>query len=85
MPRSTTPKPTRWSSPGIYSHACVRAAALGGYERGFEVWVAADAIGSDEPVHAEQTRRWMEGRVATFLDVELILERLVAATLSAER
>ena len=70
---------------GIYSHACVRAAAVGGYERGFEVWVAADAIGSDEPVHAEQTRRWMEGRAATFLEVDRILQRLEVATPSAER
>jgi nicotinamidase-related amidase len=70
---------------GIYLHACVRAAALGGYERGLEVWVAADAVGSDEPVHAEQTRRWLDGRVATFLDVESILERVEASRFAADR
>jgi nicotinamidase-related amidase len=69
---------------GIYLHACVRAAALGGYERGLEVWVAADAVGSDEPVHAQETRRWLEGRVATFLDVARILERVEPAAVGAD-
>jgi alpha-ketoglutaric semialdehyde dehydrogenase len=58
---------------GVYTHACVRAAALGGYERGMAVWVAEDAVGSDEPVHAAETRRWLDGRAARFLAVERIL------------
>jgi len=68
---------------GIYLHACVRAAALGGYERGLEVWVAENAVGSDEPVHARETRRWLDGRAATFLAVEEILNRLEAAAVTA--
>jgi alpha-ketoglutaric semialdehyde dehydrogenase len=68
---------------GIHLHACVRAAALGAYERGFEVWVAEDAVGSDEPAHARETRRWLDGRVATFLRVEQVLERVGAAAITA--
>ncbi|MCL4721824.1 MAG: cysteine hydrolase [Gammaproteobacteria bacterium] len=61
---------------GIYLHGCVRSTVMDGYERGFEVWVAADAVGSNEPGHAEHTRRYLEGRAATFLPVAGILARL---------
>ncbi len=64
---------------GVYLHACIRAAALGAYERGLEAWVVEDAVGSDEPVHAAETRRWLSGRVATFLPSALVLERLEGA------
>jgi alpha-ketoglutaric semialdehyde dehydrogenase len=63
---------------GVHTHACVRAAALGAYERGLEAWVAEDAVGSDEPVHAAETRRWLDGRAATFLSVERILAAVEA-------
>jgi nicotinamidase-related amidase len=59
---------------GLHLHACVRAAALGAYERGLEVVIAEDAVGSDERVHAAETRRWLSGRVATFLPVRRLLE-----------
>ncbi len=61
---------------GIYLHACVRAAALGAYERGLEVWVADGAVASDEAFHAGETRRWLDGRAASFMDVRGVLERV---------
>jgi hypothetical protein len=52
---------------GLYTHGCVRATVLDAYARGFEVLVADDAIGSTEPLHAELSRDWLNGRAACFL------------------
>jgi len=57
---------------GVHLHGCVRATALDAYQRGFEVMVAEDAVGSDDPLHASVTRRYLEGRAARFLPVEEI-------------
>ncbi len=61
---------------GIYLHGCVRSTVMDAYERGLEVWIASDAVGSNEPDHATLTRRYLDGRAATFLDVDSILARL---------
>jgi len=61
---------------GIYLHGCVRSTVMDAYERGLEVWIAGDAVGSNEPDHAALTRRYLDGRAATFLDVDAILSRL---------
>lgn len=63
---------------GIYLHGCVRSTVLDAYERGYEVWVADDATGSTEPLHAEQSRQWLRSRAASFLPVRDILARLDA-------
>ena len=57
-------------------HACVRSTALDAYERGFEVAIADDAVGSTEPVHAETTRTWLAARVASFASVAELLGAL---------
>jgi acyl-CoA reductase-like NAD-dependent aldehyde dehydrogenase/nicotinamidase-related amidase len=61
---------------GAYLHACVRASVLEAYERGYEVWVAEDAVGSTEPVHAELSRDYLEQRAARFLSIRAILAAL---------
>lgn len=61
---------------GIYLHGCVRSTVMDAYEHGLDVWVAGDAVGSNEPDHAALTRRYLDGRAATFLDVDAILARL---------
>lgn len=61
---------------GIYLHGCVRSTVMDAYEHGLEVWIAGDAVGSNEPDHATLTRRYLDGRAATFLDVDSILARL---------
>jgi acyl-CoA reductase-like NAD-dependent aldehyde dehydrogenase len=63
---------------GVHLHGCVREAVLGAYERGLEVWVAEDAVGSDDPVHAAITRRYLEQRAARFVTTEAALEQLGA-------
>jgi alpha-ketoglutaric semialdehyde dehydrogenase len=65
---------------GIHLHGCVRQAVLDAYQRHrVEIWVAADATASNDPLHAVVTRRYLETRAASFLSVGEL-----AAKLSAE-
>ena len=61
---------------GLYLHSCVRATVLDAYQRGYEVWVVEDAVGSTEPEHSEITRCYLDNRAATFLDTRAVLARL---------
>jgi nicotinamidase-related amidase len=61
---------------GVYLHGCVRATVLDAYERGYDVRVAADAVGSTDAAHARMSRDWLEGRAATFMDTGALLRRL---------
>ncbi len=61
---------------GVHLHGCVRATALDAYAHGLEVWIAEDAVGSDDPLHAAVTRRYLEGRAARFAPVDTLLSRL---------
>jgi acyl-CoA reductase-like NAD-dependent aldehyde dehydrogenase/nicotinamidase-related amidase len=65
---------TLWLA-GVHLHGCVRATALDAYQRGFSVWVAEDAVGSDDPLHAALTRRYLEPRAARFAPSSEILRR----------
>jgi len=70
---------------GVHLHGCVRTTAIDAYQRGLEVWIASDAVGSYDPLHAEVTRRYLEGRAATFATVDALLERLAKSRSSARR
>lgn len=61
---------------GIHLHACVRETVLDAYEQGFEVWVADDAVGSDDPLHAAITRRYLRSRETRFASVVELLKLL---------
>ena len=63
---------------GVHLHGCVRSTVLDAYERGLAVWIAEDAVGSDDPLHAAVTRRYLEDRAARFAPVEELLARLSA-------
>ena len=58
---------------GIHLHACVRQTVLSAYEKGFDCWVADDAVGSDDPPHAAVTRRYLQTRAAQFASVGELL------------
>ncbi len=47
---------------GIHSHACVRATAVDAYQMGFDVRIACDAIGTNDPIHGAITLRYLEKR-----------------------
>jgi acyl-CoA reductase-like NAD-dependent aldehyde dehydrogenase/nicotinamidase-related amidase len=61
---------------GVHLHGCVRATVLDAYQRGLSVWVAEDAVGSDDPLHAAVTRRYLESRAAWFAPSSELLRRL---------
>jgi acyl-CoA reductase-like NAD-dependent aldehyde dehydrogenase/nicotinamidase-related amidase len=68
---------------GIHLHACVRETILDAYEQGFEVLVADDAVGSDDPLHAAITRRYLQSRAARFTSVTELLNHLRGAKAEA--
>jgi acyl-CoA reductase-like NAD-dependent aldehyde dehydrogenase/nicotinamidase-related amidase len=61
---------------GVHLHGCVRATVLDAYERGLTVWIAEDAVASDDPLHAAVTRRYLEGRAARFAPGEALFRLL---------
>ena len=67
---------------GVHLHACVRAAVTECLERGLRVFIAEDAIGSNDPVHAAATRRWLAHRCVQFDTARNILDALGGATRS---
>ena len=58
---------------GVHAHACVRATALDADRLGFAVQVAADAVASDQPLHADETRRYLTRRCAAFVPAASLL------------
>ncbi len=64
---------------GVHLHGCVRATVLDAYARRLEVLVAEDAVGSDDPLHAAVTERYLQSRAARFAPVEAILRRCEGA------
>jgi acyl-CoA reductase-like NAD-dependent aldehyde dehydrogenase/nicotinamidase-related amidase len=58
---------------GLYTHGCIRATVLDAYAHGFKVFVAEDAVGSTEPMHAELGRCWLEERAARFVSTGTLL------------
>jgi acyl-CoA reductase-like NAD-dependent aldehyde dehydrogenase/nicotinamidase-related amidase len=61
---------------GVHLHACIRTAAAESLERGLEVFIAEDAVGSNDPVHAAAVRRWLTERCVQFEPVNAVLSRL---------
>jgi alpha-ketoglutaric semialdehyde dehydrogenase len=52
---------------GVYTHACIRTTAIDAYRFGLSVVVAADAVASDQPLHADETRRYLTARAMAFV------------------
>lgn len=61
---------------GVHLHTCVRAIATESLERGLGVIVGEDAVGSNDPVLAAATRRWLAERCVDFLPGGEIFSRL---------
>lgn len=52
---------------GVQTQSCIRATAVDAYALGLTVEIAEAASGSDDPLHAAISRRWMESRIARFV------------------
>jgi alpha-ketoglutaric semialdehyde dehydrogenase len=65
---------------GVKTHACVRRLALDAWHAGLTIWIAADAIASDDPLHAVATRRFLEARGIEFVSTKDLMARLNGRT-----
>lgn len=63
---------------GINTHACVRTTAIDAYQRDIDVIVAAECVGSYDQEHHSVTVRYLDGKIARFLENERILALLAA-------
>ena len=61
---------------GLHLHACVRAVATESLERDLQVFIAEDAVASNDPIHAAATRRWLAERCVRFDSTGEILAQL---------
>lgn len=61
---------------GVHLHTCVRTAAAECLERGVEVFVCDDAMGTNDPVLAAATRRWLAERCVGFESAGALMRRL---------
>ncbi len=61
---------------GLHLHTCVRTVAAESLERNLQVFIAEDAVASNDPVLAAATCRWLAERRAKFLTAREILSRL---------
>ncbi|MEC4895522.1 MAG: aldehyde dehydrogenase family protein [Oscillatoria sp. PMC 1051.18] len=58
---------------GIYLHGCVRETVLDAYQKGYKIWIAEDATGSDDGLHGAISLRYLQARAAQFATVETLL------------
>jgi acyl-CoA reductase-like NAD-dependent aldehyde dehydrogenase/nicotinamidase-related amidase len=61
---------------GLHLHTCVRTVAAESFERGLKIFIAEDAVASNDPVYAAATRRWLAERGVEFISTNEILSRL---------
>jgi acyl-CoA reductase-like NAD-dependent aldehyde dehydrogenase/nicotinamidase-related amidase len=61
---------------GIHLHTCVRTLAAEGLERGLKIFIAEDAVATNDPIYAAATRRWLAARGVEFISTAEILSRL---------
>jgi acyl-CoA reductase-like NAD-dependent aldehyde dehydrogenase/nicotinamidase-related amidase len=61
---------------GLHLHTCVRTVAAESLERGLQIFIADDAVASNDPIYAAATRRWLSERGVEFISANEILSRL---------
>lgn len=61
---------------GIYTHACIRQTALDAYEKGYNIIIVDEAIGSTDVLHATLTKNYLADRCAEFVLLDELLTRL---------
>ncbi len=64
---------------GVNTHACIRTAAVDGFQRDFEIVIADEAVDSYDQNFHDESRRYIEGRVGTFMSNSEILSRFLTA------
>jgi isochorismate hydrolase len=75
MPFSKDIKPTHLVLAGVNTHACIRTAAVDAFQRDYEVILADEGINSYDVGFHEDSKRYIEGRVGTFMSNAEILQK----------
>jgi nicotinamidase-related amidase len=63
---------------GVNTHACIRTAAVDGFQRDFEIILADEAIDSYDPQFHAESKRYLEGRVGSFMSNAEIFQRFAS-------
>jgi aldehyde dehydrogenase (NAD+) len=63
---------------GMYTHACVRTTVLDAYQAGYVVWLPADGVASDQPLHADLSLSYLDGRACEVVSSSDVAGRLRA-------
>jgi acyl-CoA reductase-like NAD-dependent aldehyde dehydrogenase/nicotinamidase-related amidase len=64
---------------GIFIQSCLRQTAIDGYQKGFRVYLAVEASGSHDPLHAALTLNYLDDRAMTSLDTRAVLAAIETA------
>ncbi len=67
--------PTHLVFAGVNTHACIRTAAVDAFQRDYEVILADEGINSYDIGFHEDSKRYLEGRVGTFLSNSEIIKK----------
>ncbi len=70
---------------GIYLHGCIRTTVLDAYEKGYQVWVAQDAVAGPDPIHSVITEQYLDQRAANFYSSAEIIAKISSQESSEER
>jgi acyl-CoA reductase-like NAD-dependent aldehyde dehydrogenase/nicotinamidase-related amidase len=58
---------------GVFIQSCLRQTAIDGYQKGFRVYLAAEASGSHDPLHAALTLNYLDDRAMIPLDSRALI------------
>lgn len=61
---------------GLHLHACIRTVAVECLERGYQVYLAEDAVASNDLIHAAAIQRWLSERCVVCEPTASVLRRL---------
>lgn len=68
-------KPTHLVFAGVNTHACIRTTAVDAFQRDYEVILADEGINSYDKGFHEDSKRYLEGRVGTFMSNAEIIQK----------
>jgi nicotinamidase-related amidase len=64
---------------GINTHACIRTTAIDAYQRDYEVLVADDCTTSHDLEHHRATKKYLNGKITSFLSNSELIGMLASA------
>jgi maleamate amidohydrolase len=63
---------------GVNTHACIRTAAIDGYQRDFQVTIVRECVASKDVAHHQMTLDYLDGGIATLVTLDELRTNLGA-------